>query len=182
MPCVVEWILIAVHLSLLFAVEFRSIKAVDALYDLGLIMGIIPMVAIVSGRWWPFMVVFPVTLFPIAGKTVRQLVYEESSINPATGWIIYGIIPMIIAAAVALWFARQAASKRTGYQFTRFGLLLCTWMYFLLNYAFFRFPFPWARWTGRTPNGIIFTVCAVGLTLAALFARPRDTTRSLQTQ
>ena len=176
MPWVVEWILIVVHLSLLFAVEFRSIKAVDALYDLGLIMGIIPMVAIVSGRWWPFMVVFPITLFPIAGKTVRQLVYEEPSINPTVGWIIYGIIPLIIAAAVAFGFARQAKTRLTGYHFTRTGLLLCTWTYFLLNYAFFRFPFPWAQWTGRTPNGIIFTVCAIGLTLAALFTTPRDTT------
>ena len=174
MPWAVEWILIALHLSLLFAVEFRSIRAVDALYDLGLIMGIIPMVAIVSGRWWPFMVVFPVTLFPIAGKTIKQLVYGESAINPTLGWIIYGIIPLIIVPAVALWFAQQA-TKRTGYHFTRTGLLLCTWMYFLLNYAFFRFPWPWAKWTGRTPNGIIFTVCAVGLTLAALFAGRRET-------
>ena len=133
------------------------------------------MAAIVGGRWWPFMVVFPVTLFPIAGKTIRQLVYKESAINPAMGWIIYGIVPLIIAAAVALWFARQA-TKRTGYHFARTGLLLCTWMYFLLNYAFFRFPWPWAQWTGRTPNGIIFTVCAVGLTLAALFAARRETT------
>ena len=175
MPWPVEWILIAVHLSLIFAVEFRSIRAVDALYDLGLIMGIIPMVAIVSGRFWPFMVVFPVTLFPIAGKTIRQLVYSESAINPSLGWIIYGIIPLIIATAVAVLFARQVKTRLTGYHFTRTALLLCTWMYFLLNYAFFRFPWPWAKWTGRTPNGIIFTVCAFGLTLAALFATPRHT-------
>jgi hypothetical protein len=145
-------------------------------------MGIIPMLAIVSGRWWPFMVVFPVTLFPIAGKTIRQLVYRESAINPTMGWIIYGIAPLIIATAVAVLFARQAKTKLTGYHFTRTGLLLCTWMYFLLNHAFFRFPFPWAKWTSRTPNGIIFTVCAVGLTLAALFATRRDTTQSLQSQ
>ncbi len=175
MPFAVEWILIAVHLSLIFAVEFKSIRVVDALYDLGLIMGIIPMVAIVGGRWWPFMMIFPVTLFPIAGKTIRQLVYRESSINPTMGWIIYGIIPLIIVTSVAFWFARQATTKHNGYHFTRIGLLLSTWIYFLLNYAFFHFNWPWAEWTGRTPNGIIFTVCAVGLTFAALIGGRRET-------
>ena len=137
-------------------------------------MGIIPMVAIVGGRWWPFMAVFPVTLLPIAGKTVKQLVYKESAINLSMGWIIYGIVPLITVTVVALWFARQTKTKNTGYCFTRMGLLLCTWMYFTLNYAFFHFPWPWAEWTGRTPNGIIFTVCAVGLSLAALFGGRRE--------
>ena len=92
------------------------------------------------------------------------------------GWIIYGIIPLIIVTAVAFWFERQAATKHKGYHFARIELLLTTWMYFLLNYAFFRFPWPWAQWTGRTPNGIIFTVCAVGLTLAAIIGARRETT------
>ena len=168
-PFAVEWILIALHLSLLFLVEFRSIKVVDAIYDLGLIMGIIPMVAVIGGRWWSFMTVFPITLFPIAGKTISQLVYKESSIDPGVGWIVYGIIPMFIVTSFAFWFARRA-TKQTGYHFTRIGLLLSTWVYFLLNYAFFHFPWPWAGWTSRTPNGIIFSVCALGLTLAALKA------------
>ena len=30
------------------------------------------------------------------------------------------------------------------------------------------FPWPWETWTGRTPNGLIFTVCAIGLTVLAL--------------
>lgn len=174
-PSVVEWSLLSVHLLLLFAVEFRSIMVVDALYDLGLMMGVIPLVAIVGGRWWPFMAVLPVTLFPIAGKTIRQLVYRESSIDPILGWILYGIIPMVVVVAVALWFVRQTRSKRSGYHFVRIGLLLSTWVYFWLNYAFFHFPWPWAEWTSRTPNGIIFTICAFGLTLAVLGEGRRET-------
>ncbi len=78
-----------------------------------------------------------------------------------------------VGAFLILHHAKRRQPKR--YHFARIGLLLCTWMYFLLNYAFFRFPWPWAEWTGRTPNGIIFTVCAVGLTLAALIGTRRDT-------
>ncbi len=59
--------------------------------------------------------------------------------------------------------------------FSGIGLVLSTWIYFCLNYAFFHFPWPWAEWTGRTPNGVIFTVCAVGLTLAALSGRAKIT-------
>ncbi len=48
------------------------------------------------------------------------------------------------------------------------GLLLATWMYFLLNFAFFRWPWPWAAWTIRTPNALIFAVCTLGLTVASV--------------
>jgi hypothetical protein len=61
----------------------------------------------------------------------------------------------------------------SGGEFARRALLLSTWLYFGLNYAFFRFPWPWAKWTGRTPNAIAFTVCAVGLTVACLTIRWR---------
>lgn len=170
-PLPVEWILLAVHLSLLVTVEFLSVGIVDALYDIGVVMGIIPIVAIVSGRWWPFLLLFPVTLVPIVGKTVRNLVYDEAAIAPITGWIVYLIVPLLLAAAAAFWLGRSATHRRTGTEFARRALLLNAWMYFCLNYAFFRFPWPWAEWTGRTPNAIVFTICVLGLTAAALMLR-----------
>ena len=42
----------------------------------------------------------------------------------------------------------------------RIGLPVAVWLYFGLNFAFFRIPWPWKEWTGRTPSGIIFFVCA----------------------
>jgi len=171
LPSGMEWILLAVHLVLLVAVEFMAIPAVDAVYDLGLIMAIIPIVAVAGGRWWPYLVVFPITMLPIAGKTVRQLVYREEAIGPTMGWLVYVIIPLLFAIIVAVWFARQKPTIQKGRDFARFALLVNAWIYFLINYAFFRFPWPWADWTGRTPNGIIFTVCVVGLTIAAVFGR-----------
>ncbi|RJP30309.1 MAG: hypothetical protein C4527_09910 [Candidatus Omnitrophota bacterium] len=170
-----EWILLAVHLALLVAVEFMSVRAVDMIYDIGLVMGIIPIVAIAGGRWWPYLIVYPITLLPIAGKTVDQLVYQETAIAPLTGWFAYLIAPLLIATTAAIWIGRHAATFKSGLDFTRFSFLFCTWTYFLINFAFFRFPWPWADWTQRTPNGIIFLVCAIGLTTAALFYRRRET-------
>lgn len=168
LPGGVEWTLLAVHLALLAAVGFLAVPAVDALYDIGIVMGVIPIAAIASGRWWPYLAILPVTLLPIAGKTVRELVYRGEVINPALGWFFYLIVPLLLVTMAAVWFVRQAAAGQSGRDFTRRALLLCTWVYFLLNFAFFRFPWPWADWTGRTPNGIIFTLCAFGLTALAL--------------
>lgn len=186
-PVPVEWILLATHFVLLVLVEFvdssvvdtlnnamlsKAFRAVDHLYDLGLIMGVIPLVAIVGGCWWPYLTMFPVILIPIAGKTVRQLVYSEAAIDPLFGWLLYLVLPIAIVTAVTIRYARQDPVAQTGIEFTRRSLLLNAWLYFLLNYAFFRFPWPWAAWTGRTPNGIIFTVCILGLTACALFVKP----------
>ena len=164
MPVLVEGLLLAVHVALLSAVAFMSVRAVDAVYDLGLIMGIIPMVALAGSRYWPYLMVLPVTLLPIAGKTLRQLGYREEAISLPVGWFVYFAVPLLIATGAAFWFLRRGRAGQTGLEFARGALVLSVWMYFLLNFAFFRFPWPWADWTGRTPSGIIFTVCAVALT------------------
>ncbi|HEV57376.1 MAG TPA: hypothetical protein ENN87_07745, partial [Phycisphaerales bacterium] len=165
----VPWAMLAVHLVLLYFVEFHSVFVVDVVYDMGVVMGILPMVAIAAGGWWPYAVVFPVTLMPIAGKTVVQLVYEEEAIGLAAGWLVYAVIPLLVAIGAAAWFYRMAGVGLSARALASRALLLCTWLYFLLNYAFFRFPWPWAEWTGRTPNGIVFTLCTFALTGLAVY-------------
>lgn len=167
----VEFGLLALHLTLVFFVAFREYRSVDVLYDLGLVMGIIPMVCTVGGRWWPYFAVLPVTLMPIAGKTYRQLIQGEELMSPTAGQLIYLVIPLTIVTVAAVWFATQAVKGESRRQFTFPAILLTSWMYFTLNYAFFHFPWPWDEWTGRTPNGIIFSVCVIGLTAMAIAGR-----------
>ena len=62
----------------------------------------------------------------------------------------------------------ELGGELSGREFARRALLLNAWLYFGLNYAFFNFPWPWLKWTARTPNAIAFTVCVLGLTLACL--------------
>jgi hypothetical protein len=141
-----------------------SISIVDMFYDHGLILGLIPIVAVTSGRFFPVLMMFPVTLIPIAGKTVRQMVYEETTYSIPLGWLIFLVIPLVLTCALAWWFIKQDQHK-TSHKWIGYALLFNAWLYFLLNYAFFHFPFPWAEWTSRTPNGIIFTLCIIGLTV-----------------
>lgn len=161
-PMPVEIVILICHLIPLVMVEFMAVDVVDMFYDHGLILGLIPIVAVTSGRLWALLMMFPVTLIPIAGKTIRQLVYNEASIYMPLGWLLYLVIPLVLACLMVWWFIKQdmqnASQKWIGY-----ALLFNSWLYFLLNYSFFHFPFPWADWTGRTPSGIIFTVCMIGL-------------------
>ncbi len=167
-----EWALLFIHCALLILSEFWiPIEIIGVVYDLGLVMGVIPLMAIAGGRLWPYFAIFPVTLMPIAGKTLRNLGYEDGAISIAGGWLLYVIIPMALAFAAVAWYGREANRKRGAQGFASGALLFCGWMYFLLNYAFFRFPWPWEKWTGRTPNAIVFMVCIAALTWLVWYAR-----------
>lgn len=166
MPMV--WLLLTIHTSLLLLAEFGPFKLLGALYDFGLVLALIPWIAVSGGGPWPRWLIFPVTLLPIAGKTIRQLVYAEQNIAPIWGWLFYGVIP-IAAAIAASWFtsAKSEPQSRTTASRAAWTLLFGTWMYFALNFAFVHFPWPWAKWTGRTPNVILFTLFAAGLSIMA---------------
>jgi hypothetical protein len=164
----IEWVLVGIHVTMLVVGEFTEVRWANALYDPGIVIALIPLIAVAGGRWWPFLVVLPITLVPIAGKTIRELVYEAQAVGPTTGWALCGVLPILLTTAAALWFERQVGRELNGREFARWALLGNAWLYFGLNYAFFRFPWPWEKWTGRTPNAMAFTICLVGLTLACL--------------
>ncbi|MBL8851945.1 MAG: hypothetical protein JNG89_19890 [Planctomycetaceae bacterium] len=171
--------LLLAHVALLVGAEF--IPQMFAWYgQWGYVLGLIPAVGIVGGRWWPYLLPFFVTAIPITGKTVRNLIYEEHAVlfgseefTPFAGWMLYIVLPLLLAGSVAIYFARRRSESAQS--FLSNGLLFCTWLYFALNFAFFRFPWPWEEWTGRTPNALVFVVFALGLTTLALSRRPRST-------
>lgn len=162
------WALLALHATLLVGVEFQNWPWVDAAYDLGLVAGIIPMVAIAGSWWWPYVLILPLTLLPIAGKTLKALAYEQQAIGLSAGWTVYLVLPLILAAGVAAIWSRNQRLSLPAHRFTSSTLLLATWLYFGVNFALFRFPWPWEAWTQRTPSAIVLFVCAIGLSYAAL--------------
>ena len=171
----IEWALAAVHVTMLILGEFSGIGWANKLYDPGIVMALIPLIAVAGGRWWPFLLVLPVTLVPIAGKTVRTLVYDAHAIGPPVGWVLYGVLPVAVTTAAAVWFARRVGRGPSGREFARRSLLLAAWLYVSLNFAVFRFPWPWDTWTARTPNALFFALCLLALTLAcATIGRRQD--------
>lgn len=175
-----ELLLLSVHLLLLVNEEFEALtpiappfikptlRILGDLYDQGLILGLIPIVAIAGGRYWPAWLILPVTMLPYAGKTVRELVYKGPQIGESWGWICYLAIPLCITAILAWWLNRPGQESRPASNFLRATLLITTWLYWTLNFAFFHFPWPWETWTMRTANGICFTACAIALSLHSI--------------
>ncbi len=173
-----ELLLVLVHAGAILAWNLRSTPGFDAVADLAVTMGVIPLVCIVGGRYWPYMLTLPLVTLPIAGKTLHAMCYGE---NPAftlgEGWTVFLIVPMVITLAAAFYYAYRGQRGQTGRPFTRQSLILCTWLYFALNFAFFNFPWPWEDATSRSPNNWIFFVCAVTLTVTALVYGRRTETR-----
>lgn len=171
-----EWLLVAIHLRLLVAWNFQSFDQLDRIADHALPMVIIPILGVMAGRLWPFLVSLPIVMLPIAGKTIRQLSFGEEYTSVERGWDWYVVLPLAVASLVACYFATRPTrpeDQPSGW-FSCIGLLTATWLYFGLNFAFFHVPWPWLEWTGRTPNGLFFLIASILLTLAAFIYRPQD--------
>ncbi len=172
-PGLWEWALALFHGALLLSGEFTDWPILGAYTELGLVMVAVPVLAVNAGRWWPFLLPLPLTLLPIVGKTLRELARQPEPWPLPVACVVFAVIPLAVAAAVA-WRCAPVARRGidvTSTGFSRVGLLVSAWTYFLLNLAFFRFPWPWEAWTTRTPNALIFSLCLAGLTWAAVHRR-----------
>jgi len=155
LPISLEWILAAIHIGLLVLAEFTEVRWAGIAYDPGLVLGLIPLVAVASGRVWPWLVVLPVTLLPIAGKTLSRIIQEPGGWNLWLAWFLLGVAPLLVSLLLYRLLRRELVTK----SLTPKLLASVSLIYWLLNFVFFRFPFPWEAWTSRTPNGLVFLVC-----------------------
>ncbi len=166
-----EVVFCVTHLILLLSAEFLELSGYGAFLgmytEFGLLMSILPLVAIVGGRFWPYLMLLPIVAAPIVGKTLRNLTYETQEVSLGDGWLMIVQIPMAIMLCGAVCLIWSGIKGQSAKSFAAIGLLLTTLLYFGLNTAFFRYAWPWAEWTGRTPNQIIFSVCALSLVVAS---------------
>jgi hypothetical protein len=161
-----EFVLLSTFVALLVGAEFLDDPALEAFIEIGLVMGLLPLVAILGGRYGPYLFAFPIVALTIAGKTLREMAYDTPEMSKPAGWILLVVIPLVFTFGLAIWLARRGKKGQTSRTMARIGLLAAVWLYFGLNFAFFRIPWPWKEWTGRTPSGIIFFVCAAALSAA----------------
>jgi hypothetical protein len=173
MSATTEVSLIATHLILLMSSEFIKLPGWASLVshytNFGLIMCVIPLVGIVGGRLWPYVLLLTVVAAPICGKQLRALCYSDQPLlSWQVGWLIFGMIPIGVTVVVATWSIDGSFRQMAAQRFAAVALSINTLLYFGLNTYFFNFAWPWDQWTGRTPNQIIFMVCALCLLSAAV--------------
>ena len=169
--------LMLVHTFLIGWMAFFSGWA-EAVYDFGLVLAVIPFIANVRGRLWPWFQILVITLLPNAASTINDLVINEPIITPIAGWTLYFVLPLSIATGLAIYFTRHTLRDRIRFEFVSIALVFNIWAYFGLNFAIFRYSWPWSEWTSRTPNGIVFAVFAVALTAMVWARRPTRTAES----
>ena len=169
LPPVVVASLVLVHVALVIGCEFASWPLADAIYNHGPVLGAIPLVAATAGRQWPFLVILPITLLPIAGKTFRALA-AATPLATIGGWIVWVIAPVALATWLAVWLMRCARGGTATARDLAPALGFTTLVYWGLNFAFFQYPWPWQTWTARTPNGLCFTLCAALLIAVSVSA------------
>lgn len=164
--------LIVAHIILLLASEFARFAPTDRIVpcytELGLVMTILPVVGILGGRFWPYVLILPIVAAPIAGKTLRGFTYETARYSGDIGWLVAVLLPlasMFVAATIFIERCQRGGQTRA---FAGPALLLSIGVYFGLNSLFFEGAWPWWTWTTRTPNQIIYMGCASVLSVWAL--------------
>jgi len=123
---------------------------------------------ILGGRFSPYLIALPIVATPIAGKTLRELCYKNEEFSLLLGWAVFFVLPLSSLLWRAISLVKRGQRGERSRTFAREGLLLAMWFYFALNFAFFRFPWPWKPWTSRTPSAIIFIVYTLSLNAAAI--------------
>ena len=176
-----ELFLFLVHLILVLTGEFLKLPGWEVqrefYIEYGPLMATIPLIAILGGRFWPYLMLFPMVAAPIVGKALRARVYQGDAMEPGFGWLFLVAIPMAVMVMAAIWFIVRSERGQSARSFAAIGLVITSWFYFGVNSVVFDFAWPWKdfiEWTGRTPNQLIFGVCTIGLTITAVvFAWPR---------
>lgn len=165
--------LMLVYLYFLLVGWFLEDSFFGYFYEFGHLMGLIPMVAIMGGRYWPFWYVFPVVAMPIAVKTFRAISLSSGENPPfiptSIGWVMIVTVPLILLTLLATHFAQQSMSAVKARKFACVGLLVSSAVYFWWNFAFFRFPWSWLKeWDFQNNSGMIYIVSWLVLSVAAL--------------
>ena len=170
----VEALFLGMHPLMLLGWEFLELGPLSDYCDLAFTVWTVPAVAVVAGRRFPYALALPWVGLPIAGKTLRQLSYKTELVPILPGWLLFVALPLAALGWVA-WRSIRRSEQEDGQAFARRALVAAAWTYYLLNYGFFEFPWPWLPPTGRTPSAIMFTLCVLALTAAALRRPSRGT-------
>ncbi len=143
-----EGVLLSLHVALLVGSELIPQCGVGW-YGNGLVMAAIPLVAVCAGRFWPYYLLLPVTIIPIAGKTFRETaltkfdgnmeVVKEAAVSMPVAVIAFLVVPIVLTWVLAGWWSRTQLQVRPAQHFAPVLLLAVTWLYFGLNFASFSF-------------------------------------------
>ncbi len=179
LPTLVEILLIVLHFWLLVGTEFLIGVESPLLYlylmtaSLTAGMGIIPILGTVGGRWFPYLVPFPIVSVVICGKTWLRFQEDYPQASIAQSLLLIVALPLTISTLLASHFSSRRHAPHSTAKLAAVGLLWNAALFFSLNTVFFQFPFDWLHWTDRTHSQIIYTAHLVLIGVAATWLYSR---------
>jgi len=172
-PTLEGWLIGSYFYVLLVGWYFAS-SIFGLVHQYGLLLGLLPMVAIVGGRYAPFLYVLPTVALSIVVKTYLAKFREADYVGSSIGLLFLVTIPMGMLIWLALYFARRSQAGWSARSFAGVGLPLTATLYFWLNFTFFSFPWGWfADWRGllaQHQSGGIYVVGWLVLSVAGITA------------
>ena len=160
----VEWLLLAGYATGLYLWSVPRHDSVDWLGDFPLGMGLIPVVCIIGGRYWPYFYSLALVAVPISGITLKA----TDKVHVFTDRLLFFVLPIGLMCAAAYYFQRRGAKGEPGRVFARYGLILSAVTYLSLNFSFFGYPWATLPTGGRHTNNWIFVRCTELLIIGAL--------------
>ena len=169
-PLQAEWILIVVYTFLVYLWGVKRYKGIDPVANFPLAMGLLPVVCVLGGRYWPYMLSLPLITLPIAGITLKI----TDKIHIYTDSFAFFVLPLGLMTLAAFYFEKLGRRGLSGRIFARQGLILSVLVYYSLNFVFFGFPWATLPMVGRHTNNWIFLRCTELLIFGALVLGRRD--------
>lgn len=111
-------------------------------------MGLVPVICIMGGRYWPYMFSLALVALPIVGITLKT----TDNVHYYADRLILLLLPVDVMTLATLCFqirGRRGQGERT---FARYGLILSAVCYFSLNFVFFGYPWATLPMSGRHTN------------------------------
>lgn len=155
-----EWVAVGVHTTLLVSCELLDLGWATRVYDFGLTLTFLPILAVALSLRWSAWVILPLTVLTIGGKTFLGWTETTAGLPRVLWFLIHVILPVGVCGLMSRSVIRDCRSGRSSHRWLRRVLLLNVGLYLGLNFAFFRFPWPWMPWTARTPNALFFLLAA----------------------
>jgi hypothetical protein len=141
-------------------------------HEIGVLMGLLPMVVMVGARYAPFLYILPIVAISIVVKTYLARFQQADFQTTSLGLVFLVTLPLAVLIWLALYLARRGCDPGTARWAAGLGLAVTASLYFWLNFTFFSFPWDWFRdWQGllaQKHSGGIYVIGWLTLMISGL--------------